>query len=250
MTEKDWFDSITPEAMLAYLGEQASSRKKRLFACACVRRIWPLLEDDRLRKAVKVAERFADGKVSAEVLTRARRLVKRLRKQREQEEMQEGTWPTRGARAAAQAVEAILPEEGPILFAPRDIRDPPDVVSTTRSARCAARAVEAERDERAAAAVEPTRSLAALDAVDLLREVFGNPFRCAVLEPEWLQWRNKTVRRMARVIYRKRCFRNVSILGEALEEAGCYDVDILRHCRAPMEHVRGCWVIDRILGKH
>lgn len=250
MTEKDWFDSITPEPMLAHLGERASSRKKRLFACACVRRIWPLLDDDRLRKAVKLAERFADGRVAAEVLVKARRLATRLRKKREQVEVQEETWMARAERAAAQAVEALLAEDGPILIPPRDIRDPSDIVTTTRSARAAARAAEAECEEDAVLAIEPIRPLAALDAVDLLREIIGNPFRHAVLEPEWLAWKRKTVRRMARVIYRKRCFRNVPILGEALEEAGCYDVDILRHCRAPIEHVRGCWVVDRILGKH
>jgi hypothetical protein len=39
------------------------------------------------------------------------------------------------------------------------------------------------------------------------------------------------------------------ILADALEEAGCTDVKILSHCRQPGEHVRGCWVVDLLLGK-
>lgn len=249
MIETDWSDCICPERMLAYLGERASPRKRLLFACACVRRIWPLLDDDRLRKAVKVAERFADGQVSAQILGKAGRLVAQLRKKREKAEWREATWMARAARATAQAVEALLPEEGPILVTPRDIRESPDVVSATRTARSAARAAEAQSEEDTVAGIEPIRSLASLDAVELVRETFGHPFRPAALDPRWLHWRRRIVRRMARVIYRKRCFRNLPILADALEEAGCSDADILTHCRAPMEHVRGCWVVDRLLGK-
>jgi hypothetical protein len=39
------------------------------------------------------------------------------------------------------------------------------------------------------------------------------------------------------------------ILGDALEDAHCNDADILDHCRERAEHVRGCWVVDSILGK-
>jgi hypothetical protein len=41
----------------------------------------------------------------------------------------------------------------------------------------------------------------------------------------------------------------LAILTDALEEAGCTNADILDHCRAPGPHVRGCWVVDLILGK-
>jgi hypothetical protein len=34
-----------------------------------------------------------------------------------------------------------------------------------------------------------------------------------------------------------------------LTEAGCTDADILDHCRSGEEHVRGCWVVDLLVGK-
>ncbi len=46
-----------------------------------------------------------------------------------------------------------------------------------------------------------------------------------------------------------RAFDRLPILADALEEAGCRDADILGHCREPGEHVRGCWVVDLVLGK-
>jgi hypothetical protein len=246
MTETDWLECISPEEMLSYLGERASPRKRRLFACACVRRIWPLLSDDRLRQAVKAAERFADGRTSTKTLEKARRLATRLREEGEARELREATWMARAARAAAAAVEALLQQE-PILVRPRDIREPPDVVSATRWARTAARAAEAWRDDDAAAASEPVRRLHALDAVELVREIFANPFRPVALDPSWLNWKDNLVPKMARVIYRKRCFRNLPKLADVLEEAACSDVDILTHCREPVEHVRGCWVVDAVL---
>ena len=39
------------------------------------------------------------------------------------------------------------------------------------------------------------------------------------------------------------------ILGDALEEAGCGNEDVLKHCRSDKPHVRGCWVVDFVLGK-
>lgn len=247
MTETEWLESSSPENLLTYLGERASRRKRRLFACACVRRIWPLLCDDRLRLAVKAVERCADQGVSAQVLERARRIARELREKRQEAEWQQASWTALSARAAAQAVEALLEEE-PIVMRPRDIRDQPDVISSTRTARAAARAAEAQREEDATALREPMRRLHTFDAVELVREIFGNPFRPVTLDPAWLQWRNGLIPRTARLIYGKRCFRNLPILADALEEAGCQDAEILNHCRAPVEHVRGCWVVDFLLG--
>jgi hypothetical protein len=49
-------------------------------------------------------------------------------------------------------------------------------------------------------------------------------------------------------IYEERAFGRLPILHDALPDAGCNDEDILAHCRSEGPHVRGCWVIDQILG--
>ena len=250
MTEQEWFECISPERMLAHLGERASARKKRLFASACVRRIRSMLTDERLRKGVELAERFADGKIDGRRLRSARHIVRALRRERQEAENRRPTWKARAARSAAQAVEALLAAKDPLLEMPRDIRDHPDVVSATRTARASVRAIAAQIEEHLEVppVAQPPGRLETLDAVDLLREIFGNPFRPIVIDPAWLIWKKNRVARMARAIYDQRRFRKLPILADTLEAAGCTDAGLLTHCRARREHVRGCWVVDALLG--
>jgi hypothetical protein len=84
----------------------------------------------------------------------------------------------------------------------------------------------------------------------LMRELFGVlPFRAIPLNPAWLAWNDGTIPKLAQAIYDDRVFDRLPVLADALEEAGCDNADILDHCRQPGEHVRGCWVVDLLLGK-
>ena len=79
----------------------------------------------------------------------------------------------------------------------------------------------------------------------VLRCVF-HPFRPLTFDPAW---RSESSVALASAIYAERAFDRLPILADALEEAGCDHADVLAHCRGPGPHVRGCWVVDLLLGK-
>ncbi|MCE9560440.1 MAG: hypothetical protein K8U57_00140 [Planctomycetes bacterium] len=81
---------------------------------------------------------------------------------------------------------------------------------------------------------------------ELLRCVVGNPFRHVGADITWL---TTTVQQLAAGIYADRAFDRMPILADALQDAGCDNADILDHCRSEAPHVRGCWVVDLLLGK-
>jgi hypothetical protein len=54
---------------------------------------------------------------------------------------------------------------------------------------------------------------------------------------------------MATVIYEQRSLAEMAILADALEEAGVVEDAVLAHARQPGEHIRGCWLLDWLLGK-
>src|SRR5262245_56769410 len=65
------WSSQEPDVLLFALSNSMDELKLRLFACACARRVWPLLADERSRRAVVAAEGYADGLVSNAELERA-----------------------------------------------------------------------------------------------------------------------------------------------------------------------------------
>ncbi|VTR97201.1 Uncharacterized protein (Fragment) OS=uncultured bacterium PE=4 SV=1 [Gemmata massiliana] len=82
---------------------------------------------------------------------------------------------------------------------------------------------------------------------DLIRDIFGSPFCPVTFSPEWL---TTTATAIAAQMYQSRDFSAMPILADALQDTGCDNPDVLNHCRdAGATHVRGCWVVDMVLGK-
>jgi hypothetical protein len=65
----------------------------------------------------------------------------------------------------------------------------------------------------------------------------------------WSEASGENVQHLAGAIYESRRFEDMPILADALEDAGCADLEILGHCRGTGPHARGCWVLDLILGR-
>jgi hypothetical protein len=89
---------------------------------------------------------------------------------------------------------------------------------------------------------------------DLLRDIFGNPFHPPpALDPAWL---TAEVVALAEAAYADRLLPSghldparLAALARALEDAGGEDAGLLSHLRGPGPHVRGCHVLDLLLGK-
>jgi hypothetical protein len=79
-----------------------------------------------------------------------------------------------------------------------------------------------------------------------LRDLFGNPFAPVTLDPAW---RTPDALALASAIDEEGAFERMPYLADALEEAGCSDPSVLDHCRRQREHVRGCWLVDALLGR-
>ncbi len=231
MTEAEWLVCTDPLAMLRFLHGRASERKLRLWMCACARRLWSQLADESDRRAVEVAERYADGATNRSELEQARRVIVNVR--------------NLGARA-----NELLDWRSPACLA---------WCATRKNTNTAARDASVAEIWYAGAWASSHSDIGWKMSGDppaervwqahVLRDLFGDPFRTVAVDPLWLAWNDRTVPRLAQVIYDERAYDRLPILADALEEAGCTDADILNHCRQPGEHVRGCWVLDALLGK-
>jgi hypothetical protein len=272
MTEEEWltgrdgralYESLRDEQAsfrtrwLGWIGVrrfQVSERKLRLFCCACCYRIFDLIPTEESRRCVAAAEDLADGLISEAAMEEAVRASMAAcafwhrRRQSEHdpfghsvreainavsrvfrtdEQGRSGSIRAAAAARAGDAVQRVLANQNTESL--RDIL------------------VEQYVSERHPVVAEAFQAESAIQA-DLLRDIVGNPFRSVHIDPAWLTWHHSVVFHMARSIYVDKRFGELPILADALEDAGCTSTDILTHCRSGTEHVRGCWVVDALLG--
>src|SRR5262249_10703388 len=154
-----------------------SERKFRLFCCACCRRVWSLMVDERSRQAVMIAERYADDKATEAELTRAGEAA---------------GFADEPDDLIRFSVSGVVAGPGRMHFA----------TARTIAEECATVVLGRSGQSECRRAEERVQS-------DLLREVFGNPFRPAILKPAW---RTPDVRALADCIHAERAFDQLPIL--------------------------------------
>jgi len=228
MTEAEWLACRDPEPMLRFVARYTSRRKERLFALACCNRIDHLL-DNRSRERIAQLEEAVETPLPVVATERL-------------------------AGDAMAYADGLSYHGGPIgvsrWLAANAVWDfaeanPIGTADNATDAVCISK-IEPDAFQEGPASPclgDPSESAA---QAELLRHIVGNPFRPVAFAPEW---RTDTTVALARTIYESREFSAMPILADALQDAGCDSDDILNHCREPGTHVRGCWVVDLVLGK-
>jgi hypothetical protein len=217
--------------MLDQLVGRWSNRKLRLLAVACCRRIDHLLFDDRLWALVNANERFADGEIGQAELDAARAAARKV--------VLSSPQPSGRRYVGGAVLLAAARQPTKLRWVPHDL-----LVAVSRAAAWH-RYVRGRPQPFDAAAVRREKG----PFCDLIRDVFGNPFRPVALEPAWLGWRGGLPAALARRLYESRDFGEMPVLADMLQDAGCADEQVLGHCRGPGPHVRGCFLVDLLLGK-
>jgi hypothetical protein len=266
MTESEWLTGTNVSELLSNLPREVSERKLRLFATACCSRVWGLIADkgrkSDLRSALRLLDRYTDGKGSAEELSRARSFA--------------FVGDVHADQLGKYGYDAVL-------NAAESFRNATDADPLVAACRAASSAIDAQReaaidsarraglsdfwdaDDKVFAAAWDAADLAAQPAgvsafeaeqavqATLLRCIFGNLFRPVSLDPGW---RRPPVVSLARAAYKGRVMPEgtlsadrLAVLADALEDAGCTNPDLLSHLRGPGRHVRGCFAVDLLIGK-
>jgi len=209
--------------MTDLLPQKVSDRKLRLFACACCRNVWHLLANAECRHAVEVAERFADGIANSNDMQLALASLDKARQVALRRTVPIGApFSIERKQASFDAASACL-SQSEHWFA--DCADAVQVLA-------------------------PYREDARATQIRLLHDIAGPiPFRQPFIDAHLLRWHDGTIGKLAQAIYDERAFDRLPILGDALEDAGCHEAEVLDYCRRPGVHVRGCWVVDLLLGR-
>jgi hypothetical protein len=276
MTEAEWLDcrDVVQQNCFLMTKGKGSSRKLRLFLCACCRHAYDRLTDEQRRcvsrtatyltplpelvvgdvwqvflHAVEVAERFADGLATESERRTAYTAVRAVDRHYgaiaaggpfpgEDPAHENAIYMGCHAAAAADCAVSLLP-----AAAEQAVRLAADAVAYAGTPSSAALDMDPDHPHMLARRAERAAQWR------LLVDVFGEKPRSKEINSDWLGWHDGTVPKLAQAIYENRAFHRMPELADALEEAGCDNADLLAHCRQPGEHVRGCWVVDLFLGK-
>jgi hypothetical protein len=275
VTESDWTSSTDPQAMLTFLRGRGpvSERKLRLFGLACCRRLYHLYCDPQVVEALALVEEALDGLVEpAALVTTQAKLgdAVELAWVASYDAEADAKFCGHPADTLASATELAVYAAGRLFD---DVAPSPLPRTLGRgfsnewevhqhAVEAAAVAAEA-RAELVTSAARPEELWPVVEAAreayvararwselfvqaDILRDIFGNPFNHVPFSPSW---RSEAVVGLARGLAEEGAYDRLPVLADALEDAACADPQVLAHSRGPGPHVRGCWVVDMVLGK-
>jgi hypothetical protein len=288
MNEAEWLECTDPRPMLQFLHGKASSRKLRLFASACCYGLLPRARLWSVRswypRLIHLNYQLADGRATARLLALGLQILTRRQRQYRsrldhlRRQLETAREDERGAREIADAAQARYEaaaephasvEEWAGAETARERTEQRAYEAVTRFDQIEERlttwrvrrnladlichALNGRYDELSQVmegAIPGIRRAARQFQCDSLRCMF-NPFRPVSTNSQWLAWRYGTVPNMAEAFYNRPPTANLPMLADALEEAGCERREILEHCRGrrPRCHLRGCWVLDLLLGR-
>jgi hypothetical protein len=216
MTEQEWLLCSDPWPMLGQIEASGPSpRKTRLWNAAVCRRYWAYIPENSrslLIESEQIADSGQEPVASMELCGRA--------------------------NAAAYPFDRQYPNK---QFPDRE------TLLQRNSAAAVCYAVSPDELRGAASYFIEIDPKEGRHQAQILRDIFGNPFRPAVFQPAW---RTSTAVAIAQQMYDTRDFTAMPILADALQDAGCDNDNVLSHCReATGVHVRGCWVVDLVLSK-
>lgn len=241
MHDERWAFVPDPKGLDDYwwYNEVLSERKRYLFMAAVGRQVVHLMDEPVCIRAVDTCEEFAEGIVGEEKFCDV------------MEEANDARCASQSTVAAVSAAHAFLTfltdggklhecvEAAELAFGYVVAANSGDLPADTEIA--AWQAIERYPSFRAG------RDSANRRFTELCLDIFSpNPFAQPVIDPSW---RTSTVLTLASQMYESRDFAALPVLADALQDAGCEDEQLLSHCRGPGPHVRGCWVVDLVLGK-
>lgn len=233
MSEPEWLASNDPGRMLFFAAKLVGERKVRLFTGACCRLVWEHMVDPRSRAAVEFVEERVD---------------RPLHRRKGRGKLLQDAVQAYDDLAAYQRAHEHLPGDSEreraicaALAAENCIRGKPTQCGATQVIAYTGGALVSHDENSVEEPVDAQKIMS-----ELLREIVRFPLSPITIDP---RWRTSDVVGLARAIYDDRAFERIPILADALMDAGCENEEIIGHCRGEGPHVRGCWVVDLILGK-
>jgi hypothetical protein len=196
-------------------GGWATRRRLRLFSCACCRRIWEHLPDG-LRRAVEMAERYADGMAEEQEMLSLRPQPDRGQYDRQTGHLVDAVWKT---------------------LAPDDHLDQQGIVMTGATsasfASGGARGIDGPAPGEGAAQAALVWCIFAIDAV-VCRGFRPDPITASLAQSAYEDSHTASGELDPD---------RVAVLADCVEETGGDDT-LLKHLREPGIHVKGCWAVD------